>query len=547
MNKFTTIVNKKFFIFVKFFFIKILKKESTIKFISSFNFFFGKYIIYYVFKNSIRTGQFVLANKLFNILQKKRLNQKLDEKFFVSKVVYFEVNSYIKSNFTVPKKEKKYHLLKKFVEQDYNNKSKFFFQNDFFFTEDLLSLIVKEFVFCDCLIPAYKKYLEAEYFLNFSKIKKNENIVVELDYHWFKAIGHYFILDTLIKAIFLKLIFIQKIYFKIERDKIANLYLYNFYKKLLIKNNLFLEEKKIPILKKKLPVLNYRFFYIKKFESFYDSEQVFEYIQNQWKNKFYSKKNILIDLAEKEQFNKLKKNFFSNKKIITVHIRQDGFHNLEDDHSKIRNSDLFLTLESLNSINSSFVYVLMGGGNIPKFDKKFNNIFNYARSKLKSEINDILLIKYCDAHIGTTSGITHLTLTSNQPTLLINWYPFQYAAKNSSSVILPKLLKKSNKIFSIRDYYKIKPNILFDGFCRLKSNHQITYRDNTQEEIFFALDRFIKSLLKTNWINYGIKYEIENENFDFHRIPKHINKEVLNIRKKIYFDPYFIKKNKGFV
>ena len=77
---------------VKIFFIKILKKESTIRFISFFNILFNDYLIYYAFKNSIRTGQSIVANKLFNILNKKRLNKKLDEKFFVSKVVYFEVN-----------------------------------------------------------------------------------------------------------------------------------------------------------------------------------------------------------------------------------------------------------------------------------------------------------------------------------------------------------------------------------------------------------------------------------------------------------------------
>jgi putative glycosyltransferase (TIGR04372 family) len=524
---------------VKIFFIKILKKESTIRFISFFNILFNDYLIYYAFKNSIRTGQSIVANKLFNILNKKRLNKKLDEKFFVSKVVYFEVNFFLKKNFTVSDSEKRFHLLKKFIEKDYKNKKIFFLHNKFFLTKDLFSLIVTEFIFCDCLIPIYKKYLEAEYFLNFKESKKN-NIAVELDYHWFKAIGHYFLLDSLIKGIFLKLIPIQKIYFKIKKDKIANLYLYNFYKNLLIKNNLFLE-------KKKLPLLNMRLFYIKKFDTCYDSEQIFEYIQEQWKNKFFFKNNRLTDFVEKKQFNELKRKFFGDKKIITVHIRQNGFHSFEDDNSKIRNSDLFSTLETLNSISSSFIYVLMGGNNIPKFDKKFNNIFNYARSKLKSEINDILLMKYCDAHIGTTSGITHLTLASNQPTLLINWYPFEYALKNSLCVIVPKLLKKDNKIFSIRDYYKIKPNILFDGFGRLKSNYGITYRDNIQEEIFFALDKFIKSLTQPNWINYGIEYEIEKKNFDFHRIHNNMNKEVLNIRNKIYFDPFFIEKNKGFI
>jgi putative glycosyltransferase (TIGR04372 family) len=525
--------------FIKIFIIKILQKKNSIKYISLFNYIFSNDLILYVFKNSIRTGQFEISHKLYNILSKKKLTLNQSKKFFISKVVYFEVNLFINSKFNVPTEEKKYYILKKFIKSNFNSKKKFLSPKNFFLTKILLSKIVKEFVFCDSLIPIYKKYLETEYFFNFA-VNKN-NLAIELDYHWFKAIGHYFILDTLIKAIFLKLISVKKIYFKIEKNKIANLYLYNFYRKFLIKNNLFLKRKK-----KNITLLNMNLFYIKRLNTFYESNQVFEYIQAKWKNNYFLKKNFLIDTVELDRFNKLKKKFFGNSKIITIHIRQKGFHAGEDENCEIRNSDLNSTLEALNSINSSFLYVLLGGSNMPKIDKKFTNIFNYARSKLKSELNDVLLIKYCDAHIGTWSGITHFTLTSHQPTLLLNWHPFNLATKNESSIILPKLLKQQDKIFSIKDFNKIKPGIFYGGFGRL-DKLGITHRDNTKEEIFFALDRFVKSLSEPNWKNYGVRYIIENKNFDFHCISKDKNKDVLNLRKKVYFDPYFIKCNKGFL
>jgi len=521
---------------IKILFIKILHKRILIKYISFLNFILSSNLILYVFKNSIKTGQLDISKKLYNILDKKKLTQKQSEKFFISKVVYFEVNCFINTNFNIPEDQKKYKILKNFVESD-SKKKNFFFRKNYFFTKVLLSRIIKEFIYCDCLVPAYKKYLETEFFLNLTKYNKT---IFKLDHQWFKAIGHYFILDTLIKGIFLKLISIKKIYFKIEKDKIANLYLYNFYKKILLKNNLLAKKKN------NLATLNMNLFYIKKFNSFYDSYQVFEYIQKKWKNKFYKKNNLLRDAEEEGRFNNLKKNFFGNNKIITVHIRQKGFHPLEDSNCELRNSDLNLTLEILNSINSSFLYVLIGGSNIPKIDKKFSNIFNYAHSNLKSDINDILLIKYCDAHIGTCSGITHFALTSNQPTLLINWPLFNLITKNESSIILPKLLKVNNNIFSIKNFNKIKPGIFYGDFSRAK-DLGITYRDNTKEEIFFALSKFIKSLSEKKWKNYGIKYVIEKKNFDFHTIDKDANKEVLNLRKKIYFDPYFVKRNKGFL
>lgn len=523
--------------FLKNFLIKIIKNSKTIRILSPFHFLFSDYIICYLFKNSIRTGQHHISHKLFNILNKKKLNRKSCEIFFISKIVYFELNLYINKNFFISINEEKYFFLKRFVIADNNNKLKLLSNNNFFLTKELFSKIISEFIFCDCLIPVYKKYLETEFFLNFLKSNKNK-FVVELDYHWFKAIGHYYILDSLIKGILLKLINIKKIYFKIKKNKIANLYLYNFYKNILIKNNLFVK-------KKPLGVLNMRLVYVDRFKNFYTTEEISEYIQKKWKNKFLHNKNSSINLNDKYKFDQLK-NLFGNKKIITLHIRQKGFYNLEDENAAARNSNLNSTLEVLNSINSSFIYVLMGDSNVPKINKKFKNIFNYAHSKLKSPLNDVLLIKYCDAHIGTTSGITHLTLNSNQPTLLINWYPFEYNFKNESAVILPKLLKKNNTIFSIKDYNKIKPNTLFDGISRLRDLN-ITYRDNTQEELLFAMNRFIKSLDNSYWVNYGIKYMIENKNFEFHQIDKNIKKEVLDVRCKIYFDPYFVKKNKGFL
>ena len=90
-----------------------------------------------------------------------------------------------------------------------------------------------------------------------------------------------------------------------------------------------------------------------------------------------------------------------------------------------------------------------------KIDINHPNIFDYANSKFKSSKNDILLINNSDAHIGTTSGITHLMLARDKPSLLINWSPFEYILKNDLSIILPKILKQKGKIFSINEKKKI--------------------------------------------------------------------------------------------
>ena len=527
--------------FLEFLLIKIFKNSRVIRILTLFNILLSDYVLYFLFKNSIRTGQFITSHKLFNRLNSRKINKRLSERFFVSKIVYFEVNLHLNKNFSISTDEKKYFILKEFINIKSKIEYKLLLKKNYFLTKNLFSEIIIEFIYCDSLIPVYKKYLKAEFFLNFLKNDKIQK-TLELNYEGFKAIGHYPHLDTLIKGILLKLINVKKIYFNVKKNENANLYLYNYYKNILIKNNLFLRKKN-----KDFPVLNRRSFYIDKFKRFYSGDQISEYIQKKWNDKYFLKNNSSLDLSDKFYFNEMQKNFFNNKRIITVHIRQKGFHYIEDEHCKLRNSNLNDTLEVLNKIKSTFIYVLMGDTHIPNIKKKFDNVFNYAHSKLKSPMNDILLMKYCDAHIGTCSGLTHLSLTSGQPTLLVNWYPFEYSTKNNSTIFLPKLLFKNNKVFSIRDFYKIQIPVIYDGVDRLKNIHNISYRDNNKEEIFFALNSFIKSLHLPRWINYGVEYKIEQKNFAFHQIEKDLDKEIINSKRKIYFDPYFVKKNQGFL
>lgn len=521
--------------------LKIFKKSIIIRIFSYFNIILSNYVLYFLFKNSIRTGFYSASFKFFKRLQKRKLNKEISERFFISKVIFFEINLYLNKNFSVPINEKDYFFLKEFINCEDKLKYKFLLNEKNFITKKLLSNIIIEFIYVDSLIPSYKKYLEAEYYLNFYQSKK----IIELNPEAFKAIGHYPHLDCLIKAKILKLINFQKIYFDVKRNKNANNYLFNYYKKILIKKNIFLIKKKK---NNNLSYLNRRSFYIDHFKRFYSYDQVSEYIQKKWKNKYSKKNNCSIDLSDQYYFSKLQSNFFKNKRIITIHIRQRGFHKIEDEHCKVRNSDLNIVLEAINKIKSSFAFVLMGDNHFPSIDtKKFYNIFDYAHSKLKSPKNDVILMKYSHGHIGTCSGLTHMTLTSGQPTLLINWYPFEYSQKNNFTIILPKLLLKNNKIFSIRDFNHIKPPIIYDGVDRLKNIYNITYRDNNQEEIFLAISRFVESLNFKKWVNYGIKYKIEPKNFFYHQIDKNLNKEILDTKRTIYFDPFFIKKNKGFV
>ena len=107
--------------------------------------------------------------------------------------------------------------------------------------------------------------------------------------------------------------------------------------------------------------------------------------------------------------------------------------------------------------------------------------------------NDILLLKNSVGHIGTTSGITHHFLTTDIPSLYINWHPFDFFLKNNKAVIVPKLLKykNKNKMISLKDYYKIRPNFMYSGYQRLK-NLGLECIDNNFDDLNIAINKFVK-------------------------------------------------------
>ena len=288
-----------------------------------------------------------------------------------------------------------------------------------------------------------------------------------------------------------------------------------------------------------------RYWYVNKLKNFYHSDNLFEFVQAKSRHNPQIIKKFSYE-AEKKDFEILRQSMRIDKEIITIHIRQPGFH-LEDSNSKIRNSNLNKVLNIIDNIDQNkFTFVLLGGSNLKNIDPNLKNIFNYPKSNFKNSKNDVLLLNNCIGHIGTTSGITHMMLTIDKPSLLINWSPFDYVLKNDLSVILPKILMNEDKVFSIRDYYKINPRINYDGIDRI-NNLSLKYFDNSEDELYNSINRFLCSLNVNIWKNYGKVYTIEKKNYLSHGIPLNMNRNVLKVRDKIYFDPYFVKKYSNFL
>ena len=71
-----------------------LKKKKFIKFISNFIYLLPDYFVYQIFKNAIRNGQYSLCKKTYDLLNKRKINKNLSERFFISKIVFYEIQLY---------------------------------------------------------------------------------------------------------------------------------------------------------------------------------------------------------------------------------------------------------------------------------------------------------------------------------------------------------------------------------------------------------------------------------------------------------------------
>ena len=514
------------------------KKKKILKFLSIFSLFLPSFFLYQIFKNLITLGEYRLCKKIYLVLSRRNLQKDLEEKFFISKVVLIEIQKNLSLEFINTEQEIKYLVIRKFIENPTRNLNFYLNKN---YNPLIISKIITEFIFCDHLIPIISNYYNAEMILNMSGYKKYPKIII-LDNWWFQALGHIPFIDAFIKAILLKIINVKKISFH-GTKKICNLYLFNKYKEILKKNNLY-QEKTVISSKEKIHnlKLNIRFWNLTKYGMAHESENIQEYIQKKWLKKNSEFFNNREDLR---YFELLKKKIGTKSKIVTVHIRQNDFHVMSA-NANARNSDLNKTLKILNQIKGNYLFVIVGAPGNRRIKSKYKNLFDYSNSKFKSQKNDISLLNFCDAFIGNASGPAHYMLTRNKPCLYINWFPFEMALKNEKCIIMPKLIKKKNKILSFENFNKLGSRIKYEGTARLNS---FGYKllDNTKEDLQVAINNFVSSLNKKNWKNYGVRYLIKNKNFNFFGIRENLKSNILKLRKEVFFEPTFVNRHKGFI
>jgi putative glycosyltransferase (TIGR04372 family) len=523
-----------------------------VTFVSLFSFILPSYLLYHLLKNSLRFGNFNLAKKLYFYISKRYIRNYLHKRIFYVEILFYELCVFFQNKkifynirtdylFSKKKNNQIVNFIANISNKNYLNQLSVSQLTDL--RNDLENILI-EFVASDYFSLDINKYYEARD--NISIIIsgfKRKNFV--LDKLWVQSIGHFYFLDAFIKAILLGIIKVKSVSFNFKNKDVANIYLLNKYKEVLKKKKVYRNNNNKNLFKNHM-----RYWFLDSENNSYNSQFLLRYIWKNYRQKEeYLYKKYFDHFNDSELFENFKKIVGigkSYKKIVTVHIRQKGFYKNEFDLDNIRNFDVLTVLESINLYNKDFFYILLGDVHMKKIGNRFSNIFDYPHSTLKNQNNDIILINNCDAHIGTNSGITHLMLPKNIPTLAINWLPFNYHLVNESTVVLPQKVTINKKIIKFNDYYKIQPSIINSGYNRY-TNLNLNCHKNSKEEVALAVKDFLYSLYQKNWINYGKKVIIKKSNFDFFGTPINLNSSILKEWRTCYLDNNFIKINKGFI
>lgn len=264
--------------------------------------------------------------------------------------------------------------------------------------------------------------------------------VVILGYDWFMSIGHIYYLDSLFKGIVLGLVGITSVHFaELDDDLIPNHLFYHRYKKVAIDLGIYTDNLS------SLQQYSYQYIY-----AWPDScgtlichDQFSLLIQDAWSSYGHSPFDLLTD--EEIAFCRAKFEIFAGRRItrfITLHVRQPGYKNDAHTALNIRNCDPLPFYSAVAASLSKDVFcVVLGESNaMPVQDSLRSSLFDYPRSSLKSEIFDIYFICHSSLHIGTVSGVSHLTPLFGTPTLMLNLYSM---VDYVNTIMVPRIIYKN--------------------------------------------------------------------------------------------------------
>lgn len=127
-------------------------------------------------------------------------------------------------------------------------------------------------------------------------------------------------------------------------------------------------------------------------------------------------------------------------KFVAVHVREAGFkaHVHTDGHNTSRDADIAAYLPAIRYMTQQGFWVIRMGEATVKPLPAMERAIDYARSPLKSDFLDVVLLAECEFLLGSPSGLAMVADVLNKPQLFANAIGIYALPCQSSALWLPK-------------------------------------------------------------------------------------------------------------
>ena len=179
---------------------------------------------------------------------------------------------------------------------------------------------------------------------------------------------------------------------------------------------------------------------------------------------------------------------------VCLHVRQPSFHSRWNKvWEQARDADIRTYTSAIQAIRERGGYVIrMGDPDMPPLPR-IDGAVDYARSELKSEYSDILLLSAARFFLGTNSGLSIVPAIYGVPCVLTNWVPIGIPNWFNKDLMIPKLprYKGSGNVVALEEMfasnlgYVQNPRDLPAG---------VEFVDNTPEELAAVVTQMLCEL-----------------------------------------------------
>jgi putative glycosyltransferase (TIGR04372 family) len=179
---------------------------------------------------------------------------------------------------------------------------------------------------------------------------------------------------------------------------------------------------------------------------------------------------------------------------VCLHVREPSFHGRWNKvWEQARDADIRTYGAAIETILERQGYVVrMGDPNMPPLPP-IDGAIDYARSELKCEYADILLLSGARFFVGTNSGLSIVPGIYGVPCVLTNWVPIGLPNWFNKDLMIPKLLRYKGS----RDFVTIEEMLASDLGCVQNPRDLpagLEFVDNTPEELAAVVTQMLREL-----------------------------------------------------